>query len=327
MSNQNWLRDIPGNRRLYNIVIPGSHDAGVYGVSISTRSSPASWARCQGSNIYNQAMSGSRMFDCRVFLKKEHGVLTPTMGHFFREKWGSGGETGRGGAYGGTFITCVRDAIAYVKTYPSEFLILRFSHTYCPQEVGGALNALLAEGDNRNYVSRYGGNIAQRRLHNLRGKVIMIFASEFHTNFNHRTGYLPFYKYADGTQTTQGLCTCGIYKGTDKMKTVHATAVRAFDEHKNHAQGIPDHLHFVYWQQTVKGGNIKKKTLGSNKTKKGVIKSYSGGAHDNLHPFINEIFNKVEDGDWLRPNVISHDFVTEQSCSQIIALNHLLGRP
>jgi len=76
VSNERWLGKIQGDPRLRELVLPGSHDAGVYAESVFTVNSPKSWARCQGSNIYNQAIHGSRMFDCRVFWEAtENGFI------------------------------------------------------------------------------------------------------------------------------------------------------------------------------------------------------------------------------------------------------------
>ena len=54
------------------------------------------------------------------------------MGHFGIEKGKlpHDGSTGMMGGHGGSLATAVKDAVAFVKTYPSEFIILRFSHTY-----------------------------------------------------------------------------------------------------------------------------------------------------------------------------------------------------
>lgn len=326
MSNERWLSRIPGDPALFDIVIPGSHDAGVYGDSLDTAYSPKSWARCQGSNIYNQAKHGSRMFDCRVFLRRKNGALKPTMGHFFgpaEKVENKKGETGTLGAYGGSLVTCVMDAIAFVRTYTSEFLILRFSHTYCPDEVIAALQQVLANNNNANYVCTNRHAIAKRRLSVLRGKVILVFDSQFHQLFDNTAGVLPFTKYTTGVTTTSGLCTCGIYKGSSDIADVHATAERSFADHFAHAGARPDHLHFIYWQQTLSGGNIKKAT--EEKKDKTLIgrqeKAWTGGAHENLADFATQIRTEVQANRWRLPNVISHDFVNQQTCNAIIALN------
>lgn len=312
MSNVKWMSKIQNNPQLIDMVLPASHDAGVYGDSLSRVASPKRYARTQGSNIYNQAMSGSRVFDVRVFLKRikndqGQSVLQPTMGHFAAEKFKwplFGKSTGAFGAYGGSFMTAVKDAVAYVKTYESEFLILRISHTYCPEHVRAALTEFMSVGDNAQYIYRQDTNIATCHLDTLRGKVIMVFASEFHRGFSPQDGYLPMYKYAAGTASVSGLTFCGTYKSKKDMKDVLKVAQGAADAHKSH---VKDHLHWVYWQQT--GGNVASNTLGKK------------GAHAKLGDFIDEIRTKMENDTWALPNVIGHDFVNEQTCSQIIRLN------
>ncbi len=314
METKNWLSKMPGNPHLINMVIPGSHDAGVYGESLSTRKAPKAFARCQGANIYNQALRGSRMFDCRVFLKREasSGKIVPTMGHFGMEKKKhSHGSRGTLGAYGGTLVTAVNDALAFVKTYDTEFLILRFSHTYCPEEVGAALNEIRETRDNANYIYRKEQNVALEQLSSLKGKVIMIFASEFHKDFKAIDGYLPFYNYKDGAappyEIPKGLACCGNYTATRMMSRVKGAADAASDNHQGH---FNTHLHYVYWQQTMPlgVGNIKRVT--------------KGGAHKKMDAYIAGLREKKnQDAQYRLPNVISHDFVTEETCSQIIRLN------
>jgi hypothetical protein len=316
MTNANWMSRIQDNPQLIEMVLPASHDAGVYGDSLTRVACPKRYARCQGSNIYNQAYAGSRVFDVRVFLKrikdeKGKSVVEPTMGHFAAEKfkWPKiGKSTGAFGGYGGSFMTAVKDAVAFVKTYQSEFVILRISHTYCPQEVGAALNEFMATGDNAKYVYNKNGNVALCTLDDLRGKVVMVFASEFHKGFSPKDGYLPMFKYSEGTSNTSGLCFCGTYKGKKEMKDVLKTAQTAADEHHGHRQ---DHLHWVYWQQT--GGNVSSNTKGSD------------GAHAKLGSFITEIKAKTSMHRWSLPNVIGHDFVNEQTCKQIFELNPSYG--
>lgn len=327
MPNSKWLSRLSGKTRLYDITIPGSHDAGVYGDQVHTVKSPASWARCQSTGIAGQAAKGSRMFDCRVFLRRVApgpAGLVPTMGHFAREKAKHDhGARGSMGAYGGSLIACVTDAIGFVRANPTEFLILRFSHTYCPAEVGIALGQLRALGDNANFISTSSRNVAQRQLHDLRGKVIMVFASEFHANFDHTTGYLPFRKHT-GAAVANGLCTCGIFKGSESIKTVHTNAEQSFVDHMAHTGAQPDHLHFVYWQQTkALGGDIKAMTR-EDKSKTIIgreEKDWTGGAKANLTDFADEIRANVLTNTWRRPNVISHDFVTATTCTKIIDLN------
>ena len=186
-----------------------------------------------------------------------------------------------------------------------------------------ALTQIRNTGNNAQYICTDSRALAKRRLADLRGKVIMVFANEFATDFDHRVGVLPFTKYASGVATTSGLCTCGIYQGSSDMGKVHGNAAESFRVHAGHAGHRPDHLHFVYWQQTLSGGNIKAATTAAkDRTLFGrEEKAWTGGAHANLGDFAAEIRQNIPAGTWRLPNVISHDFVTEQTCNPIIALN------
>jgi hypothetical protein len=323
MSNKRWLSDISGNKHLHEITLPGSHDAGVYGDTTLRSGGKSNLVRCQTGDIYTQAEHGSRMFDCRVFLKRTGGELQPTMGHFAMEKqggktWGTRGETGRLGGYGGSLIACVDDAVKFVKANQREFIILRFSHTYCPNEVAAALTLYKQTHACADAICTTAGNLAQRRIHGLRGKVIMVFADEFHTQFDPAAGYLRFSKYTAGVPAVGGLCTCGIYVSTKDMTKVKSNADQALNDHSKHV--IADHLSFVYWQRT--GGNVEKSTTSLPKAATRLKGPSDGGTHAQLPAFIQQVRTNMANGTWGRPNIISHDFVKADTCSQIIALNY-----
>jgi hypothetical protein len=73
-----WMSKIDEHARVSDLVMPGSHDAGVY-------KSPEvelelgfekSWAICQHGGLYEQACAGSRFFDCRVFYQAQAEEVT-----------------------------------------------------------------------------------------------------------------------------------------------------------------------------------------------------------------------------------------------------------
>ena len=71
MSNANWMSKINDNPKLVDMVLPGSHDAGVYGDSLSTRGatvtsastvselaiSPAAWPPMPSATTYTARSS------------------------------------------------------------------------------------------------------------------------------------------------------------------------------------------------------------------------------------------------------------------------------
>jgi hypothetical protein len=71
------MHGLKGTRKLVELCLPGSHDAGVYR-DLNAGVNPGSSTRCQYSNIWEQAMNGSRVFDIRCFLR-----TTGVIGHDF----------------------------------------------------------------------------------------------------------------------------------------------------------------------------------------------------------------------------------------------------
>jgi hypothetical protein len=177
--------------------------------------------------------------------------------------------------------------------------------------------------DWQTYIYRTQGNIATEFLTNLRGKLVMIFDGQ-HTSLDPALGLHRFSKYEDtGSAPANGLTTCGTYAASSKVKVVVQAAKNAAESHfKGHGR---DHLHFLYYQQTMMMESIESATLGVNKTDfKGKEKSYSGGARTNLPGFLGELQamarqNNAEVSHFA--NVISHDFVDVSTCRQIIGLN------
>lgn len=344
MSNANWLSTIDGSKTLNQITLPGSHDAGVYSdttvagshkdITMLTSGVSPDRVRCQSLSILNQAVAGSRFFDCRVYLrsfplkKVVDGKVTkeqkvPTLGHFFMDT-----KEGVGGGYGGSLLTVINDAISFVRSHQSEFIILRFSHTKCTDEVADMLEMVYDSHDNYNYIFAGDVNIAQARISDLRGKVIMVFDGKFNKqrlpsyqvkktfqfmrSVQHKAGrglsskgMHLFSKFDAGKASGNGLCTCGGFASSDDIKDVYKKSIEAVKKHIDHAN---DHLCFVYWQLT--GGKVQSNTM--NETT---------GTHARLDGFINDVVRAaLASGNF--PNVISHDFVSEDSCSQIIAMNN-----
>ena len=172
-------------------------------------------------------------------------------------------------------------------------------------------------------------SLAEETLGNLRGKVVLCCEQGYFHEYD-RTWNVPFSKY--GGSKENGLVTCGVFKAKVGMKDVHGNAEKALNEHKHHAGD--NHLLWIYWQQT--GGftpaphlffEIEKNTTKGNDDVKFHGIDNNKGAHANLYGFCHEILQHVRDRRWRMPNVISHDFVTEQTCSEIIALCTALIQP
>jgi hypothetical protein len=346
------------NTPLCKIVLPGSHDAGVYGnavvtetkhphqeatqelgrgqgkAPVHTRWCQADWAVCQHTNLKGQARSGSRFFDLRIYVKDEW--LRPTnmlqgklvkkdlrAGHYTAFEGYSWKEPSLG-AYGGSLISLIKDAVEFVKAYTSEFLILRFSHVKNHKKVRNGIKAQLdamnAFGEDRVYL---GGdnNLGAKTVQDLRGKVVMVFDSQFNSvrEFLHGSWMVPWSKL-EQNQNTTGLHTCGFFADNKDINVVQPRQTAAVDDHVTnclHNNTSPSHLCFVYWQQTGGAGklNVKKMTTAPQNS-----------AHSELPQFVNDLMEQWGESDQKKSgqppaNVISHDFVQPDTCERIIKMN------
>jgi hypothetical protein len=312
---QDWMSHLQDNRKLVDLCLPASHDAGVYRDK-QAGINPGTKACCQASNIWKQALAGSRVFDVRCFLRTT-GVFkkkkTPTMGHFFKE-----GKDGYLGEYGGTLMSALEDAAFFLTSNPTEFLIFRIGHTKCTGNVAEALEQFrLAKGNVIHTGAQ--GNLAELQVGQLRGKLFLVFDKEFNSNFKpgNKSGYYPYYKFDVETGTPQtGLTFCGKYsgglstalapksknKGNWSAEGAVNIAHTACEEHQGHAR---DHLLWVYWQET--GGDVYKNTTAEK------------GMYARLDEFLSDI--RDPKSKLPRPNVIGHDFVSETTCRKIAKMN------
>ena len=138
-SNANWMANIPNNRILNQLIIPGTHDSGTYAInpqskfSLSTddplpswleiisnllpqsmiRPVIAGWSKTQPESLTEQLNNGIRYFDLRVCFDKSsnnfylcHALL------------------------GVQLIVALRQIQQFARNHPSEIIILDFNHLY-----------------------------------------------------------------------------------------------------------------------------------------------------------------------------------------------------
>jgi hypothetical protein len=333
MNTKNWMKDLNDARLLRQIVMPGSHDAGVYGTAQTVLRSSAlvkeRYVVCQHSDFGMQALAGSRFFDCRVFLqtipKKDRtspdDKYKNVLGHFAREKVKGSKEPSMGG-YGGALGAVLGQALDFVVSNPSEFVILRFSHTYHPKECMEQIKAVIASKPAyKNAVYKQPGNLAMKRVGDLRGKLIMVFDEKFNHHITPTEGIHRFSKYSAAVQSIDGLATCGVFARSMDMAKVHDGMAKGVDEHlKNHPGDGAGHLHFVYWQQTA--GVFGEKDIYKTTSAARTDGKWTGGAHANLDDLVAELKERRKmSANRLPINVLSHDFVTADTCRKIIGLN------
>ena len=188
------------DHRFCDVVIAGSHDAGIYDESIGGAT------RTQKLDIREQAVAGSRFFDVRVAVarapqpgrlarvaQKVDQMRRPNAGYehlddgptpkayhapspgllgmkTHKDAAGAAYQSPVVGAFGGELDEILSDARAFVTENPSEFIFLKFAKCYGWEEIVVKVNDVL--GDRGLFPRR---NINTMRVSELAGHVIPIF--------------------------------------------------------------------------------------------------------------------------------------------------------
>jgi hypothetical protein len=271
------------------------------------------------------------VFDIRCFLDGD----TPKMGHFFM-------DTAPLGSYGGTLESALNDASMFLTTNKTEFLIFRIGHTDCLAEVAAVLekfwNAEILDKyptDSLKYWSQEAlkamkgktnaslfhrgaqGSLANVAVSQLQGKLVVLCdnANLQSVNFKPGDGYYLYDKYDPTSPSNAQIRFCGTYGGSP-LKTSDEgkgnwsadgavqNAMAAWAQHLGHYKPKPDHLWWVYWQET--GGNVSVNT------------SATKGMHNLLAPFLS---NFRLEPNRPHPNIIGQDFVEKFTCGEIVKMN------
>lgn len=272
-------------RRLNQVILPGSHDAGLarqfqHDLSIFSKllSKPAE-AITQDKDVLHQAEAGARFFDVRIqkvgnelksfhtmpnLLGKVPLVKSIKATHTDTKTIGSSGEG----------FHHILDGLRSFVQGSSEFVIVRLSHLKDSAEIFQDLWNWIADPANDPYVYKGTGNLAIKKVGDLAGHVIFVIEAK---KFKHAVtppkggnprvpgqadGFHRFYQSKGGNLPTvnDGLCVCGEFSNKKVLEDIlkkQITNYSAHDQHKN-CRGDQQHLYSLYW--TATGGNIEENT-------------------------------------------------------------------
>ncbi len=195
--------DLGSDKKLNEIVMLGSHDAGITGGGAN--------AKTQAFDLYDQARAGVRFFDMRIAakasgadaeLKTFHApgmlkkVLTPTSTSV-KTVYDTGAQqqvkTTRlnAGTWGMGLTELLLDAYKFVTftQYKSEFLILKFDKSSNWLAIAEACHQCLGA---KLYTG--GGNLNTKTLDDLKGSVIVLFPSQDVPPLGNFAGGIHFWK-------------------------------------------------------------------------------------------------------------------------------------
>ncbi len=108
---QNWMKDLPDDKPISEVVLPGTHDSATQFVHLGFL------AKCQALSIEDQLNTGYRYFDLRVEIDAEKGLK---LKHGFLDCQ-TGGAPWSGTLYADRLFASFR---LFLKEHPTEFIVI-----------------------------------------------------------------------------------------------------------------------------------------------------------------------------------------------------------
>jgi len=339
------------NRKLNEIVIAGTHDAGITG--------GGSGVQTQSLDIGKQAMAGVRFFDIRIAaavtsqthasgrpvaeLRAFHaddkvvmkldrkvilkGALNQAPVKIKQSKLA-------GGAFGLSLTTMLQQARNFVSSDVGgkEFLILKFDKCTNWEQIADACRSTLGQS-----LYTAGGNLNKKTLKDLRGKVIVLFSSKGLSELLGVTpGILGFKNLSSEGAAYQdayeGLQYYG--KGGTSPFNPHDKLKQNIKKQSKLMQGAaamrnPEVIGMMYWTTTGLIESIKKRDDGMwddpNIAKLKTVWHQGLGDFVNARvslPSTNPLANAQQRRSFF-PNIVMIDFADDRKCEMIRGLNDL----
>jgi hypothetical protein len=339
--------DLGGDTQLNEIVMAGSHDAGITagGANVQT----------QSLDIAGQALAGVRVFDLRVAAAAsgKHGkTKQATLRAFHADPKVMSGATKtrfipelnrtetitrtklRGGAFGEGLAGMLQQAKSFVETHTSEFLILKFDK--CKN---WALIAETCTVELGNAIYKGTGNLNTRMLKNLKGKVICLFTpsgiAETPAHYLSGGGILGVKSLAGGGSYDPQYDGMQYYGkgGTspfDPFKKIAQNEKKQTKLMKSAAAGNPEVIGMMYWTTTGLSESIRERNDGMWSTKNvGKLDTlWRAGLDESIN---SRIANHIDPTSYASapvlkaflPNIVMIDFADDTRCQRIYDLNQV----
>lgn len=188
----NWMSLINPNQSLNNLIMPGSHNAGISDLSHChlVVSAQRGFVRNQDLNIYNQLIIGTRYFDIRI--DYDHKELVT----YHRE--------GKLGCNGQDLKSILYQCIDFLKVHTKEVVIMTFSHIRNDRgkgkEIKERINEMLNHKDFQDFIYTSNNaniNLAEISLKACSGKMLLLFDYAEHVNTS-----IGRFRYRDLTENS-----------------------------------------------------------------------------------------------------------------------------
>jgi 1-phosphatidylinositol phosphodiesterase len=303
----NWMGQLSDSVKLNEIIMPGSHDAGMSELQHCDLGSQMNkgMVQTQGLNIGNQLNAGSRYFDIRVDYD-HHELVT-----YHR--------SGDLGCNGQNLSVVINESIAFLQAQSSETFILKFSHIRpnrnMEREIKDRIDQFLSNMDFRSYFytsSDRQVNIAELSLQDCRGKMILVF--DYPEYISAREGH---FRYHDGFKIDSSGAEVAAYSGPNITvcdSYANTTDLKKMEENQltklNNSGGLgKEYLFLLSRTLTPDVGTF----FG------GSIKELAEKANDALPAALS---NQKDQGKPM-PNIVYIDYVNVNTTREIIQYNFI----
>ncbi len=293
-----WMKSINDNILINQIIMPGSHDAGM---SEARNCAPPvigpPLAKTQDLNFFGQVEAGSRYYDIRADYDKNQ-LTTYHRTDAVGSGWGCSGQT---------LNSLLDQAVDFLKKHDTEVIILKMSHTrsssgHNANDTTKKVIELIAQNKYQPYLFKSSNaklNLAEVALKDVRGKLIITFDSEYQDYIEPNKG---IFKYLDGTGSAPSINIYDQYSDEDNYEKMKNDQINKF--YQNGGLGNP-YLFLLSWTLTSKSGSS--------------IKTLANKANHELSSGLKEIYNHNEEHKL--PNIVYIDFVTSELAETIIQYN------
>jgi hypothetical protein len=288
----NWMKKLADALPLDQIMMPGSHDAGMS--TLSHCAPPLvsdGYTKTQSGSIGQQLKDGSRYFDIRV--DYDYGTLVT---YHRTDGWGCNGQD----------LKAVLDQTqAFLTDHPSETAILKFSHIrnyndHHASDTKLLINNLLNQYSAKMYVNASANiNLAYVNMGSVRGKMILVF--DYDEFINPATGR---FRYKDGgsIQPDTNITVYDEYADTSNYEDMKANQLKKWKDYGGMGNG---RLFLLSWTLTASppGSTIETLANTANTRLPGVLYDQIVTAHAS------------------KPNIVYIDFVNGSVTQSIIMYN------
>ncbi|WP_146186471.1 phosphatidylinositol-specific phospholipase C domain-containing protein [Pedobacter sp. HMWF019] len=297
METSTWMSLLDSSTKLSEIVIPGSHDAGMSelnhcfgGVKLN-----CGIIHTQALNILQQLKTGSRYFDVRV--DYDHRELVTYH------------RSGDAGCNGQSLAAVLDQSLQFIQSHRSETFILKFSHIRNnrnnEREIKDRIDEFLANIKYRGDLfthSKRDVNLANITLDDCRGKIILVFDYPEHTGT--RVGR---FRYHDGFGGYSGpnITVCDSYSNTTSLEKMKQDQLAKLDTYGGLGK---DYFFLLSWTLTPDIDTFFKST----------IEKLAEFANPALEEVLAERMGQV---DKPKPNIVYIDYLNAKTAQSIIQCN------